>query len=43
MTLVRGVSEISNTNRGSDKVTAKNVGGPVYAIDDKNIHKVDKW
>lgn len=40
--LYSGVSTTANANGGSDKNTAQNVGGPVYAIDAKNIHKVDQ-
>jgi RHS repeat-associated protein len=41
-TLYRGVSMNANLNGGSDRATARGVGGPVYAIDDRNIHKVDQ-
>jgi hypothetical protein len=40
--LHRGVSERTNPSGGNDVTTARGIGGPVYAIDDKNIHKVNQ-
>jgi hypothetical protein len=42
MRLVPGVSVLPNASGGSDKITAHNIGGPVYAIDKGNVHKVDQ-
>ena len=40
--LVSGVSETPNSYGGCDKCSAQSLGIPIYAVDKKNIHKVDQ-